>query len=290
MYAITGVTGQTGAVVAETLLANGKKVRVVVQDAKDGEAWKARGAEVAVADIADAVALTRAFAGTEGAYVVLPPSPADTDPLASMATWTTSIANAVHASSVPHVVLLSSIGAQHADGAGLIRALHQAELQLEETGAGFTAVRAAYFQDNWGSSLATLESGTIYSFVPTDVRFPQVALPDIGRTVASVLVEGAPRGEARVIELAGPSEVSGEDVARALTSITGKPIAVQTAPLDAVVPTLTGLGWSTAMGELYREIFEGIIQGRVAWEGGNARAIRGKINIDETLKKLLAVG
>jgi uncharacterized protein YbjT (DUF2867 family) len=287
MYAITGVTGHTGSVVAKTLLASGKKVRVVVRDAKKGEEWKAQGAEVAVADLLDSVALTRAFAGTEGAYVLLPPNPTAKDPLAEMATLTASIASAVHASGIPHVVLLSSIGAQHADGTGPIRALHHAELALEETGAGFTAVRAAYFQDNWGASLGTLESGTVYSFVPTALAFPQVATPDIGRAAAAALVEGAPRGEARVIELSGPRDVSGDDVARALTSITGKPVSVAAAPLDAVVPTFTGFGMSMGVAELYREMYEGVLNGRVAFEGGSTRALRGKVGIEETLKTLL---
>jgi len=287
MYAITGVTGHTGSVVADTLLASGKKVRVVVRDAKNGESWKARGAEVAVADLSDSVALTRAFAGAEGAYVLLPPNPTAADPLAAMATLTASIASAVHASGVPHVVLLSSVGAQHADGTGPIRALHHAELALEETGVGFTAVRAAYFQHNWGASLGTLESGTVYSFVPTALGFPQVATPDIGRTIAAALVEGAPRGEARVIELSGPSDVSGDDVGRALTAITGKPVTVQAAPLEAVVPTFTGFGMSTGVAELYREMYEGIVNGRVAWEGGSARSIRGNVTIEATLKRLL---
>jgi uncharacterized protein YbjT (DUF2867 family) len=287
MYAITGVTGHTGSVVAETLLASGKKVRVVVRDAKKGEAWKARGAEVAVADLADSVALGRAFAGTEGAFVLLPPNPTAEDPLAAMAKLTTSIAGAVHASAVPHVVLLSSMGAQHADGTGPIRGLHQAEIQLEETGAGFTAVRAAYFQENWGASLGTLDTGTVYSFVPTDLKFAHVATADIGRTVAAALVEGAPRGEARVIELAGPREISGDDVGRALTEITGKPITVVAAPLDGVVPTFVGFGMSKAVAELYREMYDGLIRGRLAWEGGSSRAIRGNVTIEETLKKLL---
>ncbi len=53
MYVIAGVSGNTGKVVADTLLAQGKKVRVVVRDAQKGEAWKKRGAEVAVAELDD---------------------------------------------------------------------------------------------------------------------------------------------------------------------------------------------------------------------------------------------
>src|ERR671931_2015247 len=235
MYAISGVTGHTGSVVAETLLAQGKQVRVVVRDAAKGARWLARGAQVAMADLDDADALTRAFAGTQGAYVLLPPKPDSTNPLGTNAKLVATIANAVRASGVPHVVLLSSLGAQHADGTGPIRALHVAERELAATGAGFTAVRAAYFQENWGASLGTLASGAIYSFLPTDLSFPQVSTIDIGRAAAAALVEGAARGETRVIELTGPREVSGEDIARALTKLTGKPVRVDAAPLDAVV-------------------------------------------------------
>lgn len=287
MYAITGVSGHTGSVVADTLLAQGKQVRVIVRDAAKGEPWKARGAEVAVASLDDTAALTRAFTGTEGAYVLLPPNMGTSDPLGTNAKLTSSIAAAVRASKVPHVVLLSSVGAQHPDGTGPIRAVHNAERELAATGAGFTAVRAAYFQENWGSSLGTLESGTVYTFVPTELRFPQVATADIGRTAAAALVEGAPRGQTRIIELSGPREISGDDVARALTQIVGKPVQVAAAPLDGVVPTFTGFGISKEVAELFREMYAGVISGRVAWEGGKARSVRGTQTIDVTLKQLL---
>src|SRR5438270_255808 len=51
MYVIAGVSGNTGSIVANALLEQGKKVRVIVRDAKKGEPWKARGAEVAVATV-----------------------------------------------------------------------------------------------------------------------------------------------------------------------------------------------------------------------------------------------
>lgn len=287
MYAITGVTGHTGSVVAETLLASGKQVRVVVRDAAKGDAWKARGAEVAIADLDDSATLARAFAGTEGVYVLLPPNPTATDPLGAQARLTRSIAQAVRTANVPHVVLLSSVGAQHADGTGPIRALHVAERELAATGAGLTAVRAAYFQENWGASLGTLATGTIYAFLPTDLSFPQVATVDIGKTAAAALVEGAARGQTRIIELSGPRDVSGDDVGRALSAITGSAVTVQAAPLDAVVPTFTSFGLSAPVAELYREMYAGIISGRVAWERGTARAVRGGASIDDTLRTLV---
>src|SRR5688500_6999772 len=74
MYAIAGVSGHTGAVVATTLLAAGKPVRVIVRDAAKGAEWKAKGAEVAVASLDDRPALAQALRGAEGAYLLIPPN------------------------------------------------------------------------------------------------------------------------------------------------------------------------------------------------------------------------
>src|SRR5204863_2945378 len=79
MYAIAGVTGHTGKAVAQTLLAKGQSIRVVVRDEAKGASWKGRGVEVAVASVDDEAALTRALSGVSGAYVLLPPDAATTD-------------------------------------------------------------------------------------------------------------------------------------------------------------------------------------------------------------------
>jgi uncharacterized protein YbjT (DUF2867 family) len=289
MYAIAGVSGHTGSVAADALLAQGKQVRVIVRDAAKGAAWAARGAEVAVASLDDVPALTAALTGVAGAFLLLPPQASLTSPapLEANRKLATAIAAAVRAARLPHAVLLSSVGAQHPSGTGPIQALHHAERDLVATGAAVTAVRAAYFQENWGAALGGLAQGALPTFVPAGFRYPQVATRDIGRTAAAALVEGAAPG-LHVIELSGPRDYTGHDVAAALTKLTGKPITAQDAPLDAVVPTFTSFGLSRAVAELYREMYAGIASGHVAWQGGAARAVRGTVDIAETLGALLA--
>ncbi len=77
MYVVAGVSGNTGKVVAETLLAQKQPVRVIVRSAEKGEEWKARGAEVAVAELDDVAALTRGARWREGGV----PAPAAADGL-----------------------------------------------------------------------------------------------------------------------------------------------------------------------------------------------------------------
>ena len=43
MYAITGITGHVGGVVAKTLLDSGRQVRAVVRDAEKRDIWAALG-------------------------------------------------------------------------------------------------------------------------------------------------------------------------------------------------------------------------------------------------------
>jgi uncharacterized protein YbjT (DUF2867 family) len=74
MFAVTGITGKVGGVVARTLLAAGKDVRAVVRDAGKAAAWNGRGCKTALAEMNDVHALQQAFAGVEAVFVLLPPN------------------------------------------------------------------------------------------------------------------------------------------------------------------------------------------------------------------------
>lgn len=284
-YVIAGVTGNTGRVAAQALLDAGEKVRVVVRDAAKGAPWAAKGAEVAVADLGDASALSAALAGATGAYLLLPPNVTTGDFRAYQARTGAAIVEAVGRAAVPHVVLLSSVGAQHPSGTGPIAGLHPVEKGLAALkGTRTTAIRAAYFMENLGGSLGMLEQGILPSFTPTDLAFDMIATRDIGLVAARALREGAQGLE--IIELSAAKSYSMDDAAALLSTLTGRAVKAQQFPLDAMVPTLTGLGVPADVAELYREMTDGIIQGRVAFEGGHRR-VRGDVDLETVLKGVL---
>ena len=72
MYAVTGITGHVGGVTGRALLNAGLSVRAVVRDVAKGAAWKECRCEVALADMNDAPALTAAFTGASGVFVLIP--------------------------------------------------------------------------------------------------------------------------------------------------------------------------------------------------------------------------
>jgi uncharacterized protein YbjT (DUF2867 family) len=285
MYVVAGASGNTGKVVAETLLGQKKQVKVVVRDAKAADSWRQRGAEVVSFGLDDADALGAALKGAEGAYLLLPPSLGSTSARQDNAKRTAGYVKAVEASGVPHVVFLSSIGAQHASGTGPIGSVHDAEVALAKTRAAVTFVRAAYFMENWGGSLYALAQGALPTFLAADAAIPMIATKDIGATAAKALAEGG-RGRS-VIELEGPRAYSPRDVAAALSRLTGKTIAVQEGSKEQIVPALTGAGMNAHWAELFREMIEGVNSGHVAFEGGAARHVRGPTDIDAVLARLV---
>jgi len=284
MFVITGATGHTGSVAAEALLAAGKQVRALVRDPAKAERLRARGAEIVVIDLGDPEALGRAVRGAEGVFLLSPPDLTAQDFLGERKRLTQRQVDVFAAEQVPHVVLLSSTGAQHPSGTGLILSTHHAEVQLRASGLAATFVRAGYFVENWGAVLQAVKSdGVLPTFTAADRRMPSVCTLDIGRAVAQVLLDG-PRG-VRVLELSGPRDVSPNEVAATFSRILGKPVKVVEAPLSAIVPTFTSFGMSENIAGLFREMYEGVQQGRVAAEPGEH--VRGTTPLETTLRALL---
>ncbi|HET7435093.1 MAG TPA: NmrA family NAD(P)-binding protein [Thermoanaerobaculia bacterium] len=270
MYAVAGVTGNTGSVVAEELLRRGKPVRVIVRSEEKGAAWRAKGAEVAVASIDDAEALTQALAGADGAYLLNPPDLQNEDMRSRGRHLGEVFARAVKGSGVKHVVLLSSIGAQHDSGTGPIVSVHLIEQALLATGINLTFLRPTYFIENWGSVLGVAaKDGILPSFLELGHAIPMVATADIGKVAAEAL-ENPPQ-RVRIIELAGPEDYTPEAIAAVLTPLVGKPVTAVPAPLEAVVPTYTQFGISPHVAELFREMYDGVNRDHVAWDGKGER-------------------
>jgi uncharacterized protein YbjT (DUF2867 family) len=284
MFVITGATGNTGSVVAETLLKAGKKVRAVVRDEAKAEKLRGLGAEPFAADLSDQEALGRAVMGAEGVYLLSPPDMKATNFIEERKALTAKIVATLKAARVPHVVLLSSVGAHVAGATGPIRSLRNAELQLQEAGIPSTFVRASYFVENWGAVVHPVKTdGVLPSFIAANHRFPMVSTADIGRVAAQALLDG-PRG-VRAIELKGPTDSTPSEVAATFAKLLGRDVKVVEAPLSAVVPTFTSFGISENMAGLYREMYEALAQGLL--EEGPGESKRGETPLETTLRALL---
>lgn len=266
-YVVAGTSGHTGRVVADTLLEAGEKVRVVVRDAEKGAAWKARGAEVAVASLDDAGALAHALEGAKGAYLLVPPPMGVPDVRAAQAVVVDALASALERTPVPHIVFLSSVGAHLPDGTGPILGLARAEKRLRAVpGVAFTFLRAPYFMENLAASLGGLEQGVFATFLDRARALPMVATVDIGKVAAESLLAGG--SETRVLELHG-IPVSPAEAAETFGRLVGRELSLEVGPTSVMASVLESHGIPADLARLYAEMTEGLNQGRIVHEGGH---------------------
>lgn len=282
MFVLLGATGHTGAVVAETLLAQKQPVRVVVRSADKGAAWKAKGAEVAVASIDDGSALTKAFQGAAGLYLLVPPNYGAVAWLTEQRQRMDQAAAGVQASEVPHVVFLSSFGGHIPEGTGPIRAVRYGEQKLAVVAQNLTILRPCSFMENWAPGIAMAKGqGVLPTFIPPQTKIPMISTRDIGRVAAERLMAGG-KGHS-IVELAGPEEYSPEQVAAALGQILGRDVSTQHAPLSAVVPAFTSFGFSEEAARLFEEMYTAFSTGAIGYEQP-ASLVRGTVPLAEALR------
>ena len=286
MFVVAGVTGNTGSVVAQTLLDRKQPVRVIVRTADKGAAWKAKGAEVSVASLDDVQALTKAFEGARGAYLLVPPNYAAASYLDDRRKVSEALARAVKASGLVHVVFLSSIGAHLPEGTGPIRIVRYGEQQLGAVAKNLTILRPPSFLDNWAPVLGAAKAqGILPSFLEPDRKIPMISTLDIGRIAAEQLIAG---GQGRkVLELSGPEDYSPNDIAAALGKLLKRAVTVQHAPLSAVVPTFKSFGFSDDAARLFEEMYRGFEQGTINYEKTGATHVRGHVTATEALQRLV---
>lgn len=214
MFVISGATGNTGSIVAQTLIDQGQPVRVIVRSEEKGVTWKAKGAEVAVAEIMDTEAMAKALEGAHGAYFLLPPDLNNEDFLGESLKRAESIVEAATAARLPHAVILSSVGAQHADKVGPISTIAHLEKLFVAASIPVSAVRPGYFLENIQELMPVVQHEGIYPsmILPLDFKIDMVATKDIGLTIAEALIY-PPSIPHRVIELKGAKQYSAEDIA-----------------------------------------------------------------------------
>ncbi len=285
MYVIAGVTGHVGSVVAEKLIAAGKKVKVIVRDAAKGASWSKRGAEVAVGGLEDASFLAGALKGASAFFVLLPPNYQATDFFTSQKKTSDAVAAAVKTSAVPHVVMLSSIGADLEAGTGPIKGLHYLENALRAAGTKLSAIRAGMFQENAGSAVGPAKAmGKYFNFMPSaDYPIPMLATKDIGAVVVDALTN--PPAKSEIVDVQGPA-YSNRQVAEKLGTALGKKLDIVDVPAAGHVGALLQAGLSQTIAEAFSEMYAGFASGLVTPKGD--RTVQGKTTLDEVMKTLVS--
>jgi NAD(P)H dehydrogenase (quinone) len=287
MYAVMGVTGKVGGSAATTLLASGFKVRAIMRDAGKAHRWAQQGCDIAIADTEHAAALTCAFRGVDGAFVMLPPI---FDPGAGFPEAKTAIAaltESLERAAPPKIVCLSTIGAD-AKQPNLLNQLGLLEQALQPLPMPVTFLRAAWFFDNAALDVASARSsGLIQSYLqPLDKHYPMVAARDVG-SVAAELLRDTWRGH-RVIELEGPRRVSPNEIAQAFAAALKTPVAAKAVPRQDWERAFRSAGMRNPAPRM--QMLDGFNEGWIEFAAGGKHARRAATAAEQVIASLVNNG
>jgi uncharacterized protein YbjT (DUF2867 family) len=262
MYVILGASGNTGSIIADFLLSNGKKVRVVGRDAGRLQRFVRKGAEAFTAEVSDAAALTKALRGARAAYLMLPPITSRED----QERESDAIAKAVKESGLRYAVHLSSYGAQVPEGTGPVTGLYSSEQKLNAIGGlNVLHLRAGYFMENNLAAIGMIHGMGIFghALLP-DLKIPMIATRDIGDYAAQRLLDLDFSGK-QTRELLGERDLSMTEATAVIARGIGKPdLRYEQSPYDQMRQALTQAGFSPKKAAVYIEMFQAINAGVLA--------------------------
>ncbi|SDP66223.1 NAD(P)H-binding protein [Phyllobacterium sp. OV277] len=284
MYAISGITGKVGGAMARELLAAGKPVRAIVRNPDKSGEWLRLGCELAIADMGDETALTKAFSGVDGVFI-LPPS--NFDPLPGFPeahAEAAIIRNALHSAKPDRIVCVSTIGGQ-ATQSNLLSQRTILEQALSTLSIPLTILRPAWFLDNLAWDVASArEAGVIHSFLqPADRTFPMISTADVGRFAAELIQESW-TGR-RIVEIEGPERVSPVDIANAMSQVLSQPVRVEIVPRETWEAMFRTQGMRNPMPRI--QMLDGFNEGWIRFENPKNEILHGTVDVRDVIGDLV---
>jgi uncharacterized protein YbjT (DUF2867 family) len=285
-YVILGATGNTGSIIANSLLSKGRKVRVIGRDAGRLQSFVRKGAEAFTANVSDAAALTKAFSGALAAYLMLPPITSREDQERD----SDGIAKAAKESGLLYAVHLSSYGAHVPEGTGPVAGLHSSEQKLNAiNGLNVLHLRAAYFMENNVEAIGMIHAMGVFghALLP-DLKLPMIATPDVGDYAAQRLLDlDFPGKQTR--ELLGERDLSMAEATAIIARGIGKPdLRYEQFQYDQVQQVLEQMGMPPKKAAVYIEMFRAINAGVLAAQEPRSRENSTPTSFEEFVQDVFA--
>ena len=283
MYAVTGITGQVGSAVANSLLANDQKVRAVVRNPERARGWSAKGCELAEADFADSKALARAFTGVEGVFILIPPMFDPSPGLLEVRTVISNLKSALEMTKPPKIVCLSTIGAQVSQP-NLLNQLGLVEHGLSAQAIPCAFLRAAWFMENSLWDVVAARAGTMPSYLqPLDRPVPMIATADIGK-IAAGLLQQTWTGR-RIVELESDRRVTPTEMAAAFAKVLGHDVRAEIVPRESWQDLFVSQGMKNPTPRI--QMLDGFNQGWIDFERNGAEQAFGTTPFETVAAELV---
>lgn len=182
---VFGATGTHGGAVARELLSEQFTVHAFVRDASSERALALAqaGARLVVGDLDDGPSVARALGAVAVAYAVTTPFEGGAQEELRQGH---TILQAAASSELPWLIFASVAAAARAD-VPHFQSKARIERDLEQSPLAWTVLAPSYFYENLDAVSEAIRAGRLPLALPADKPLHQLALRDLGATVAAVL-------------------------------------------------------------------------------------------------------
>ncbi|MHA4739906.1 NAD(P)H-binding protein [Dyadobacter sp. MSC1_007] len=262
-YIITGSLGNISLPVTQNLLKAGHEVVVISSNPSKKDQIESLGAQAAIGSVQDDAFLETAFQGGDVAYLMVPSDFSLADYGAFQLEVADKYVQAIKASNITRIVLLSSIGSHLRKGAGPIDALGYLEEKLAELpGLQVKILRPSYFFTNLYSQIGLIKHAGIAgsNFGGTDEKLILTDTADIAAVATEELL--APFTAPQTITYIASDERHPQEIAAMLGSAVGKEGTpwVTFSDEDAF-NGMKGAGLNDSFAQLYMEMGQALQNG-----------------------------
>ncbi len=245
---VFGATGAQGGPVAQRLLTNGNRVRVLERDPGRADEWRAVGAEVVRGDLDDRASLDRATDGVDAVFLHLPQVHDD-----RLDRFGRNAIDAAAAAGVRHLVFNSSsiVPVERTD-VPIIERKREIEDYLGSSGVPAIRLRPNSYMDNLLGSWTkpAVVGGVVAHPAGDEARLAWIAQADVAAMTVAAL--GRPDLAGRAFTAAGPEALRGEEIAAHFTRAFRRPVRYQVIPHDLFEQQLAGALGPDAAREIAR--------------------------------------
>ena len=243
MIAVTGATGQLGALALEALLknVNASELVAIVRNPAKADGLAQKGVNVRKADYTDQAAFTAALAGVDKLLLI------SSSEVGQRAAQHRNVINAAKAAGVKFIAYTSLL---HADSSPLALRLEHVETEnmLAESGIPFTLLRNGWYSENYlASAPAALQHG-VFIGAAGDGKIASATRADYAAAAARVVSEEGHAGN--VYELAGDEAWTLSELAAELSKQSGKPVVYQNLSEADFAAALKSAGLPDAFADL----------------------------------------
>ena len=246
---VIGASGKTGRLVTERLIRTGRRVRPASRSSEIRFDWN------------DETTWLPALAGVDAAYITYHPDLA----FPGAADTVGKFADLAVANDARRLVLLSGRGEEGA---------RQAEMRVQESGADWTIVRCAFFNQNFSEAFVDAISSGVLAMPAGETREPFLDAEDIADVVVAALTDEKHIGE--LYELTGPRLLGLDEVAAELGAAVGHEVRYMPVSAEDFAAELVAHGMPEEHAVPVSELIAEVLDGRNAHLSDGVRRALGR--------------